>query len=480
MTGRDPEGDARPGRLEVPKELLERYATSAPRYTSYPTAVDWEKDPEKAFDPEQYPARLAAAADARPDEALSLYTHVPYCAELCLFCGCNVQISRSDERRERYLDAVEAELACLEGTGIGRRKVQQFHWGGGTPTSLTPKQLERLFRSITSRFELEAGAEVSLEVDPRVTTHEQVDVLADLGFNRISMGIQDFDPDVQKAIKRVQSEELTRSLIDKSRDAGMGSVNVDLIYGLPHQSRAGFADTVERVLDIRPERVALFHYAHVPWMKRHQSAMDVDAMPGAAEKLDIFSDAIAAFDAAGYVYLGLDHFALPDDELSLAAKDGTLHRNFMGYTTQRGREMVSLGVSSIGEVDGVYVQNIANEPEYVTLAGERGFATYRGHDMSAEDKLRRDVILELMCNGRIDRRSIEERHGIDFGETFALELKELEPLSADGLVTISETELRLTAIGQILMRNVAAVFDRYMRERKASGQSGSGTFSKTL
>ena len=183
---------------------------------------------------------------------------------------------------------------------------------------------------------------------------------------------------------------------------------MDLIYGLPHQTRAGFADTVERVLDIRPERVALFHYAHVPWMKGHQAAMDVDAMPGAAEKLDIFSDAIAAFDAAGYVYLGLDHFALPDDELSLAAKDGTLHRNFMGYTTQRGREMVSLGVSSIGEIDGVYVQNIANEPEYVTLTNERGFATYRGHDMSAEDELRRDVILELMCNGRIGRPAIED------------------------------------------------------------------------
>lgn len=464
----------------MPKELLERYATSAPRYTSYPTAVDWETDPGKAFDPADYPARLAAAADARPDEALSLYTHVPYCAELCLFCGCNVQISRSDERRERYLGAVEAELARLEETGIGRREVQQFHWGGGTPTSLSPSQLERLFSAITSRFDLAAGAEVSIEVDPRVTTLEQVDVLASLGFNRISMGIQDFDPEVQKAIKRVQSEELTRGVIDRARAKGMGSVNVDLIYGLPRQTRAGFADTVERVLDIRPERVALFHYAHVPWMKSHQSAMDVDAMPGAAEKLDIFSDAIAAFDAAGYVYLGLDHFALPDDELSLAAKEGTLHRNFMGYTTQRGREMVSLGVSSIGEIDGVYVQNIANEPEYVTLAHERGFATYRGHDMSAEDELRRDVILELMCNGRIGRPAIEERHGIDFGETFALELEGLEPLVADGLLTVSSQELRLTAIGQILMRNVAAVFDRYMRERKARGQSGSGTFSKTL
>ncbi|MEM8710530.1 MAG: radical SAM protein, partial [Planctomycetota bacterium] len=265
-------------RLEVPKALLERYATSAPRYTSYPTAVDWEKDPAKAFAPESYVDRLTSAAEARPDEPISLYTHVPYCAELCLFCGCNVQISRSDERRERYLRAIEDELGFLESSGIHRRPVQQFHWGGGTPTSLTIPQLERLFGALMSRFRFAEGAEVSLEVDPRVTTHEQVETLSRLGFNRISMGIQDFQPEVQKAIKRVQSEEQTRALIEAARGAGMGSVNVDLIYGLPHQTRAGFADTVTRILDIRPERVALFHYAHVPWMKKHQDAMDVNAM----------------------------------------------------------------------------------------------------------------------------------------------------------------------------------------------------------
>lgn len=471
-------GSAR--RVEVPRELLERYATSAPRYTSYPTAVDWETDPARAFDPADYGARLAAAADARPDEALSVYTHVPYCAELCLFCGCNVQVSRSDERRERYLDAVEHELRFVERSGIQRRGVRQFHWGGGTPTSLTPDQLTRLFEAITSRFRIEEGAEVSIEVDPRVTTAEQVRTLTGLGFNRISMGIQDFDHDVQVAIKRVQSEDQTRALIEAARAAGMESVNVDLMYGLPHQTRAGFARTVERVLALRPERVALFHYAHVPWMKRHQNAMDLDAMPAAAEKLDIFVDAIEAFDGAGYVYLGLDHFALPDDELALAARDGSLHRNFMGYTTQRGREMVSLGVSSIGEVDGVYVQNVTNEPEYVRMTGEQGYATVRGHAMTAEDRLRRDVILELMCNGRLDVRSIETRHGVDFAATFALELGDLAPLEADGLVTVGADELRLTPVGQVLMRNVACVFDRHLRERRARGQSGSGTFSRTL
>jgi len=468
------------GRLEVPKELLARYATSAPRYTSYPTAVDWEKDPQRAFDPTTYGQHLARAATMRPDEPLSLYTHVPYCAELCLFCGCNVQVSRSDERREKYLDAVDHELAYVEESGIQLRKVKQFHWGGGTPTSLTLPQLERLFTSITSRFQLADGAEVSIEVDPRVTTPEQVALLAQLGFNRISMGVQDFEADVQKAIKRVQSEKQTRALVDSARAAGMESVNIDLIYGLPNQTREGFARTVETTLDIAPERVALFHYAHVPWMKKHQNAMDVDAMPSAEDKLDIFADSIAAFDAAGYVYLGLDHFALPNDELSLAAAEGTLHRNFMGYTTQRGREMISLGVSSIGEVDGCYVQNIANEPEYVKLTGERGYATYRGHQMTAEDRLRRDVILELMCNGRIDKRSVEAEHGIVFDDEFALELDELRTQQADGLVELRDEALVLTQIGQVLMRNVAVPFDRYMRERKDRGESSKGTFSKTL
>ena len=467
-------------RLSVPKDLLERYRASAPRYTSYPTAIDWETDPARAFHPGEYGERLSRAAGERPDEPLSLYTHVPYCAELCLFCGCNVQISRSRERRDRYLTAIERELEFVRESGIGRRPVSQFHWGGGTPTSLDVDQIERLFGALDDTFSLAAGAEVSIEVDPRVTTEEQVKTLAYLGFNRISMGIQDFEHDVQKAIKRVQTEETTRALIDAARAAGMESVNVDLIYGLPHQTRSGFERTVEKVLDIAPERVALFHYAHVPWMKKHQNAMDASAMPSAEEKLDIFADAIAAFDGAGYVYLGLDHFALPNDDLSRAAADGTLHRNFMGYTTQRGTEMVSIGVSSIGEVDGTYVQNTANEPEYVGLTTERRYATARGHVLSPEDRLRRDVILELMCNGRIDKRAIEAEHEIAFDEHFALELEELETPASDGLVVLGAAEIALTGIGQLLMRNIAAPFDRYLRERRARGESGGTTFSKTL
>lgn len=467
-------------RPEVPRELLARYATAAPRYTSYPTAVDWDAGADAPFDPDAYPARLASAADARPGEPLSFYTHVPFCAELCLFCGCNVQISRSSERYDRYLDAVEAELETVAASGIGRRPIQQLHWGGGTPTSLDLAQLERLFGMIAERFTLGEGAEVSLEVDPRVTTREQIALLAELGFNRISLGIQDFEGDVQAAIKRIQSVDATRSLIDGARESGIESINVDLIYGLPHQTREGFARTIQEVLRLAPERVALFHYAHVPWMKKHQDAMDLDAMPGAEEKLDIFGDAVASFGDAGYEYLGLDHFALPGDELVVAARGGTLHRNFMGYTTQRGREMLSIGVSSIGEIDGAYVQNLPQEPAYVQAIAERGFATYRGHEITAEDRLRRDVILELMCNGRVDKARIEAEHGIRFDDEFALELGELAPMERDGLVELRPDALVLTDIGQVLMRNVAVPFDRHMRERKARGEAGSRTFSKTL
>jgi len=467
-------------RPEVPRELLARYATAAPRYTSYPTAVDWGAGADAPFDPDTYPTRLAHAADARPDEPLSFYTHVPFCAELCLFCGCNVQISRSGERYDRYLDAVERELETVAASGIGRRPIQQLHWGGGTPTSLDLAQLERLFRTITDRFRLGDGAEVSLEVDPRVTTDEQIALLAGLGFNRVSLGIQDFEGDVQAAIKRIQSVDATRRLIEGARESGIESINVDLIYGLPHQTREGFARTIQEVLHLAPERVALFHYAHVPWMKKHQDAMDLDAMPGAEEKLDIFGDAVAAFGAAGYEYLGLDHFALPGDELVVAARDGTLHRNFMGYTTQRGREMLSVGVSSIGEIDGAYVQNVPQEPAYVQAIRERGFATYRGHEITAEDRLRRDVILELMCNGRVDKARIELEHGVRFDEEFALELEELAPMERDGLVELRPDALVLTDIGQVLMRNVAVPFDRHMRERRARGEGGTRTFSKTL
>ena len=459
---------------QVPHELLEKYATSAPRYTSYPTAVDWTGE----FDPADYPQLLAGAA-ARPDP-LSVYVHVPFCEHMCLFCGCNVTITRREDRRSAYLGAVEREYATVAASGIGARPVHQYHWGGGTPTQLDLAQIERLQAAFDRTFRLTPDAEVAIEVDPRVTTAEQIELLARLGFNRVSMGLQDFDPKVQEHVARVQSEEETRTIVQASREAGMSSVNVDLMYGLPYQSLGGFEQTVDTVLTMRPERVALFHYAHVPWLKKHQTALDTDAMPSSDDKLAIFLRAVAQFEDAGYVYIGLDHFALPDDPLAQAHAGGVLHRNFMGYTTHRGSEMVSLGVSAIGEVNGAFVQNEHLEPEYKQRVAEVGFAAKRGHRLTDDDRLRRDVILSLMCNGVVDKRDIETRHGIAFDETFADALTALEPLAADDLVRLGEDELRLTPMGQMFMRNVALVFDRYYAARQAQGRDSKNTFSKTL
>ena len=460
--------------ISIDPALLEKYRTSAPRYTSYPTAVDWSDE----FDPLTYLQRLSRAAGR--DEPLSVYLHIPFCDEMCLFCGCNVVITRSDERVERYLSRLEREVETVRASGIGRRAVQQYHWGGGTPTHLSLEQIERVHRLFADTFELTDGAEIAIEVDPRVTTSEQIELLANLGWNRISMGVQDFDSVVQKAVKRVQSEQQTRTVVDAARAHGMQSVNIDLIYGLPHQSRAGFAKTVRTILDIAPERVALFHYAHVPWLKRHQTAMDEDAMPGSDKKLEIFVDAVDAFLDAGYVYIGLDHFARPDDELAIAHAEHTLNRNFMGYTTLRGTEMIAFGVSAIGEVDGAFVQNDPQERSYLERIDERGFATERGHVLGAEDRLRRDVILGLMCNGVLEKGPIETLHGIDFDAHFARELEALRPLQQDQLVLLEDEAIQLTALGQMFMRNVALPFDLYYAARKERGETGKQTFSKTL
>jgi len=460
--------------VSVPRELLEKYTTSAPRYTSYPTAVDWSKD----FDANRYPDLLSEAA--AKDEPLSVYVHIPFCPERCLFCGCNVVITRSEDRVDRYLASLERELEHVRASGIGKRPVLQYHWGGGTPTHLNLEQIERVQAAFRKTFELAPGAEVAIEIDPRITTAEQIELLAKLGFNRISLGLQDLDPKVQEGIKRVQSEAETRAIVDAARAAGINSVNIDLIYGLPLQTVEGFGKTVERVLDIRPERVALFHYAHVPWLKKHQTAMAIDAVPSAENKLAIFIDAIGRFRDAGYEYIGLDHFALPDDELAVALKERRLMRNFMGYTTRSGSDMISLGVSSIGEIAGSFVQNDPSEPEYNKRVAESGFAALRGHTLSPDDRLRRDVILGLMCNGVLDKRTIEARHGVDFDEAFATEIAELQPLARDGLVELDKDELRLTELGQMFMRNVALPFDRYFRERRARGEDSQRTFSKTL
>jgi oxygen-independent coproporphyrinogen III oxidase len=458
----------------VPKELLAKYATAAPRYTSYPTAVDWRND----VDPTTYRDRLVeAAASTAP---LSIYVHVPFCEARCFFCGCNVVITRDHGAATPYLDALTREFAAVAETGIGRRKTTQFHIGGGTPVFLSEAELRRLFEAFRAGFELDADAEVSIEVDPRHTTAGQIRLLASLGFNRVSLGVQDYDSSVQEAVNRVQSEEETRAVIDAARSAGFKSVNVDLIYGLPYQSREGFAATLERVLESSPDRVALFSYAHVPWIRKHQKGLPESAFPDAEVKTSIFVDAIARFGAAGYDFIGLDHFAKPLDELSRARRDGTLQRNFMGYTTRKGADLLPFGVSSIGEVGGAFVANPREVDAWSKAVLERGLAVERGHSLDADDRLRRDVIVGIMTLGFVDVDAIERAHRIRFFETFATETAELREAEADGLVRIGRDRLEATPLGRVFLRNLATPFDRYYRARLESGEGLGRTFSKTV
>ena len=461
--------------LKIPRELVDRYSAAVPRYTSYPTAVDWKDDVAA----EEYPGLLEAAADV--DEPCGVYVHIPFCEERCLFCACNVVITRDHSRADDYIALLEREIETLARTGIGRRPVTQYHWGGGTPTYLGVDQIRRLQDAFKRVFTLAPDAEVAVEVDPRRTSAEQLELLAQEGFNRLSLGIQDFDPKVQKAVRRVQSLQETTDVVEAGRAAGFCSVNVDLIYGLPHQTLAGFTETVRTVLEvIRPERIALFHLAHVPWMRKHHTALDMDVAPDASEKLEIFTRTVEACTANGYEYLGLDHFAVPEDELARARNDRTLQRNFMGYGTRAGHDLIGLGVSSIGEVGGCFVQNERVLNDWRERVQGSGLGVLRGHRLTADDKLRRDVIMKLMCHGCVLKSEIESVHGIRFDDVFAEELQDLAPLESDDLLERTQDAINLTPVGQVFMRNVVVVFDRYFRARKLRGDKNENIFSKTF
>lgn len=457
--------------LHVPRELLTKYATSAPRYTSYPTAVDWSPD----FDPNRYPELLERAASS--NEPLSVYVHLPFCAELCLFCGCNVIISRSKKRMRTYVDALESEFAFVAARGVGARRVRQYHWGGGTPTQMSIAELERVQAAFHRAFTLDADAEVAVEVDPRVTTKEQVAWLAENGFNRVSLGVQDFEPEVQEAIKREQSEAQTRAVIDAARAAGIPSINIDLIYGLPFQTIASFARTIERVIAIRPERIALFHYAHVPWLKKHQTALERYRMPTPPERARLFYVALERLGAAGYEVIGLDHFALKGDALYQALERGTLHRNFMGYTTHPADEMLAFGMSSIADVGGAFLQNLNDTREYEERIRAGRLATHRGLLRSAEDDLRRAAIQALMCRMKLELDELERRfQRTGLAEHFAREWRELEPLQELGFCTIEPRRVAVTPRGRLFLRHLAMVFDEYLRKKAAAGPR----FSRTI
>jgi oxygen-independent coproporphyrinogen III oxidase len=454
----------------VSEGLLDKYNRPGPRYTSYPTAPVWKDDFGPADLEQSY-----AKAEAR-STPLSLYMHLPFCESLCLFCACNVSIQKDKSVAIPYLAALKQEIEHVAGLVSKKRPVIQFHWGGGTPTYLTPAQMEDLFSHAHERFSFAEDAEIGIEVDPRVTSRAHLESLRRLGFNRLSMGIQDFQPKVQETIRRVQPYEMTRDLIVAARELGFESLSVDLIYGLPYQTAATFRATIDQVLTLAPDRVAMFSYAHVPWLRKQQGAF-VTHLPEGREKFQIFRVGLERFLGAGYLYIGMDHFSLPGDELATAQRNRTLHRNFQGYTTKAGADLYGMGVSAISSVGEAYAQNVREVPAYQATVAERGIATMRGYRLSTDDVLRRAVIGRLLCHTVIPKREVEREFSISFDDYFAAEIARLAEPSADGLVILDRDEIRVTPLGRIFIRNVAMVFDRYLEQQKIDEKP---LFSKTL
>ena len=455
---------------QVGDDVLERYNRPGPRYTSYPTAPVWKDD----FGPDDLENCYARADQA--STPLSLYMHLPFCESLCLFCACNVSIQKNKSVALPYLDALKREIVHV-GERVSRtRPVIQFHWGGGTPTYLSSAQMEDLFGHTRERFTLAPDAEIGIEVDPRVTTREQLETLRRLGFNRLSMGVQDFEPRVQETIHRVQPYEMTRDLIVAARELGFESLNIDLIYGLPHQTADTFRATIDLALTLSPDRVAMFSYAHVPWLKKQQGSFE-NHLPEGKEKLRIFRTGLEKFLSAGYIYIGMDHFARPGDELAVAQRSRTLHRNFQGYTTKAGADLYGMGVSAISSIGSAYAQNRREVPAYQQTVSQRGIATMRGYRLSQDDLIRRTVIGRLLCHTVIFKNELEREFGIDFDEYFAGEIGQLEQYRAEGLVALPPGEIRVTPVGRIFIRNVAMAFDRYLREQQMDKKP---LFSKTL
>jgi oxygen-independent coproporphyrinogen III oxidase len=457
-------------RFEISEAFLEKYNRPGPRYTSYPTAPVWQDD----FGPDDLERYYAAANAAR--NPVSLYMHLPFCESLCLFCACNVVITKDHSVAPPYIQTLEREIEHVSRFVSRERPVVQFHWGGGTPTYLAPEQMEQLFGFTAERFHFAPDAEIGIEIDPRVTSQAHLETLRKLGFNRLSMGIQDFHLEVQQAINRIQPLEMTRDLIEGARRLGFDSINVDLIYGLPLQTAERFAHTVEQVVALEPDRVAMFSYAHVPWLRKQQGAL-ATRLPEGMEKFRIFRAGLEHFMDAGYRYIGMDHFARPNDELAVAQRERTLHRNFQGYTTKAGADLYGMGVSAISGVSGSYAQNDRDVAAYRGLVEHRGIATMRGYRLTSDDLLRRAVINRILCHGVLVKSEIEREFGINFDETFSPELERLVPFVDDGLVEIEGDSIGTSLLGRIFIRNIAMVFDPYLEKQKLESRQ---LFSKTL
>lgn len=456
--------------VTVPRELLEKHNKPGPRYTSYPTVPVWSK----AFGAIDYRAALETV-NSKPEDELSIYLHLPFCVKRCFYCGCNSQIADDKGAVDRYLDRVEREIemvSALIGTG---RKVAQMHWGGGTPNYLSQAQTERVMAMMGGAFTFEVDSEISLEADPRIGSAEQAGWLREAGFNRISLGVQDFNKEVQKAIGRVQSQERTLAFYDACREAGFNEVNLDLVYGLPFQTLESFSRTLERIIALAPDRVACFSYAHVPWVRPEQERIDESKLPETYEKFQIFQQAVDRFESAGYHWIGLDHFARADDPLALALQERRLHRNFMGYTTRPAPHMIAFGMSGIGEVGDCFVQNDSDCERYEKGIDDNDFPVIRGHRLNMDDLLRREAILHLMCNLELPFELTRDAFGDSVESLLADELKAIRKYEAEGFVEYHDDRLRITELGRYFIRNVCMELDAYLDQNNRQP-----LFSKTV
>lgn len=443
------------------KDLIHRYNHSGPRYTSYPTAVQFDG----SFDIEKY--HHNAHSSARAVKPLSLYFHIPFCSHVCYYCACNKIVTKHRERANSYLEYLFREIEMQAAIYSQEQRVEQLHFGGGTPTFLSRDQMTDLMGHIRQHFQLTHNntADYSIELDPREVDWPMMSTLRDLGFNRISMGVQDLDARVQEAVNRVQPESMIQSILDASRTMAFRSVHMDLIYGLPFQTTNSFMETIDRVVDMAPDRLSLFNYAHLPHRFKPQRRISEQDLPAPEIKLDILHQATEKLLDQGYIYIGMDHFALPDDELAIAREEGTLHRNFQGYTTHGHCDLIGMGVSAISQVGDTYIQNSTDEARYYSMINEQQLPVVRGLKMTADDKVRQAVITQLICHFKLNFSDIEQQFDIQFRDYFRDELARLEPMRADGLVSMnSDGLLEVLPKGTLLIRNICMQFDHYLNQ----------------
>ena len=447
--------------FEVDLKKFKKYDKPGPRYTSYPTAPQFSE----SFTNEDYLDEIVKTNYGDDTADLSLYFHLPYCDTLCYFCGCNMLVTRNRDRIKEYIKYLQKEIDLVRTYILPDRKVAQHHWGGGTPTHLNPDEINLLASYIKDSFEFTDDPEVSCEIDPRELTKAHLEALRNNGFNRISMGVQDFNEKVQKAVNRIQPEDITRQAVTWVRELGYKSINLDLIYGLPFQTVESFADTVDKIIDISPDRIAVFNYAHVPWMKKHMALIHKEDLPQPEVKLKILKTTVEKLTDAGYTFIGMDHFAKPDDDLTKAFHEKKLYRNFQGYSTNAGADLYAFGITSISQLKNIYAQNYKTEKEYYKALDDQIIPTAKGYKLTNDDHIRREVIMRLMCDFELNFKSIEDKFKINFKDYFAWGLNNLKEMQKDELVEISNAGITVKDMGRLLIRNIAMNFDGYI-ERK--------------